>query len=253
MTTATVAQRARTDSARICRTEPPGVRAVMPFDADDPEDFQSWLNYTEQTAPSPKPYHGTDAFVMQSWRWRVKETIRKARRQMPRDADNRLRPVSDLDSLDHETHPHAVRSDSPLDVGEIAEIAAVAAHRYALAGGIHVSQRRALAALTCLGRLIGIVREVAGEGAVARFVSVVISEPAYRRLAVRDQDRDEFLLGLRLLKDTGNQRNDLNAAGLHWPGSEQWAEFLGILKVLWVGEDLVGFGVVVKKHLEEAA
>jgi len=253
MTTATVAQRARTESARACRTEPPGVRAALPFDAEDPEDFRSWLNYTEQTTGSPGRYRGTDAFVLQSWRWKVKDEIKKARRQMPRDADKRLRPVSDLDSLDEDVHPRAACSDSPWDIAEVAEIAAVAAQRYAISGGGPASHRRSLASLTCLGRLAGIIREVAGEDAVARFVKVATSEPAFRRLALRDQDRDEFLLGLRLLKDTGNQRNDLKAAGLHWPGSEQWAEFLGILKVLWVGEDLVGFGVVVTKHLEEAA
>ncbi|HYD00077.1 MAG TPA: hypothetical protein VEB22_02525 [Phycisphaerales bacterium] len=219
-----------------CRTYPVHVRAVLPFDPQDPQDVETWLRRRPEETGDSSRYAGTRSFVIRNLERDVVETIRSAGGRPARG--KRKKPLRfGLDAViveEQARQRRRVESDGPISPVEVGEI--IASALVYLAGGSKPELRQRRRSLTCLGKVYARLYEQLDEGSAQQVMACVIASAPFKLLGVTTKELQEFEERSRWFRTGPDCRAALNAAGLSSPHSDDWEAFREAFMVIYTGE-----------------
>ena len=202
----------------------------MPFDPDDPSDVRTWAS--DQMTKRRWSGGETVAYIVKRIVWAAQKTTRRQSRCAPMRSMGPERTggssgfMADVEVADPWDLAAPANHSDDLETAEELLVSAMATVTTLLAPMRLCSQRKALATLSCLARVVHVVKSCLSERAASRFTDGLFRHLTYLQLPVNQDTRCRFENVIRRLRDTGNCRRDLAEVGWPCPGNDQWTEFV---------------------------
>ncbi len=214
------AERAQRQICHAMRGLPPDVRAGLPFDPHDAQDVLVWV--TARIDQTDWSGDETVAYVVKKIVWDAQKTGR--RRSIHSFGPGPLQRLGTGVGRDNRPGIDPWLDIPAPDCGpsenETAEewLACAMAPVRAIAGPPCSSMRKAMAALSCLARVIHAVKACFSPLSVQWFVDALSVHTAFLKLPISEAKRVLFVDAMKRLETTGNFRHDLAKAGWSCPG-----------------------------------
>jgi len=229
---------------RVCfrmRNRPPDVRARLPFDPTDRHDVKVWIwgRMREREWSGDE----TVAYIVRWILWQAEKAGRG--KCVPTISFSEDRPANtgqaskiprlvDMPSSAGSsglrrrgTFQDELREREAAD--ELVACVATTIGEVCVTGSSH-TERSAIAALSCVARVVHAVKSTLAETSVRHFVDELFLHPATRALSIPHHIRRRFRHAMVRLQATGSFRRDLSAVGWSCPGHQQWATFSRVLE-----------------------
>jgi hypothetical protein len=216
------------------RTRPQDVRARMPFDPDDPDDFETWAR--RELARHHWDGAETEAYIIRRIVWAAMKAARRRSLHASPSQTNRIPLVG----YRHRSEPGDPAADPAVSLdfsieNELVEelLACTMAAVASMIASSRCPRRKARALLGCLARIGYDIKSELSIRSTQYFLDQLLVHPVFGQLLLACGWKQQFEGAIRSVQITGNRRRDLATAGWPCAGNDQWILFATALKHQW--------------------